>query len=71
MQPLKPKGVFPLNVLKAPRTVESAHETLPLLFVLHNTEMAAEGGHLLGLGQPLDRQMDSGMDELNVTVFCL
>lgn len=58
---LKAQRCFSLNILKAPRTVKSAHETLLALFVLHNTAKAVERRvfHPLSLVQPLDGQMDS------------
>lgn len=57
---LEAQRCFSLNILKALRTVKSAHETLLALFVLHSTEKAAErrAFHPLGLVQPLCRQMD-------------
>lgn len=51
---LKTQRCFSLNILKAPRTVKFAHESLLVLFVLHNTEKAVErrAFHPLGPVQP-------------------
>lgn len=74
---LKAQRCFSLNILKALRTVKSAHETLLALFVLHSTEKAAERKDELSILWALCSRwigrwtapLDNGTDELNVTVF--